>query len=262
MRQIQIKNDQISLLIKEGYIASTSIGYGLNALNRAGISAQGEYYQAFFQLSIGLERLMKLIIIQYYRGTNNTFPSNKVLKNYGHDLLELYQTINEFETNKKSIPDDEISIKILSFLSEFAKTTRYYNLDTLTGREQKRNPLEVWNEIQEEISKRHSKRKTLKSEMNDHLALVLDEISSTVVFNEKNEIIRSAGDLLKKAEINKHVQGYAVYYTYLIISRLAKILDKTESQYGLFPYLWEFFTYFFDGLSKVEIRKKKNWVRS
>lgn len=262
MRPIQIKNDQISLLIKEGYIASTSIGYGLNALSKAGIYAQGEYYQAFFQLSIGLERLMKLIIIQYYRGLNNEFPSNRILKNYGHDLLGLYHTILEFETNNKLIQDDDISIKILSFLSEFAKTTRYYNLDTLTGREQKTNPLEAWHDIQEEISKRHSKRKTLKSELNDHFALILDEISATVVFNEKNEMIQSAGDLLKKAEINKHAQGYAVYYTYLIISRLAKTLDKTESQYGLFPYLWEFFTYFFDGFSKDEIRKKKNWIKS
>lgn len=52
MRLIQITNEitneQISLLTKEGYIASTTIGYGLNALSRAGIYAQGEYYQAFF----------------------------------------------------------------------------------------------------------------------------------------------------------------------------------------------------------------------
>lgn len=32
---------------------------------------------------------MKLIIIQYYRGMNNTFPDNKVLKSYGHNVLSM-----------------------------------------------------------------------------------------------------------------------------------------------------------------------------
>ncbi|MGG3306566.1 hypothetical protein ABER23_03960 [Paenibacillus lautus] len=45
MRIIQVTNEQISLLTKEGYIASTTIGYGLNALSRAGNYAQGKYYQ-------------------------------------------------------------------------------------------------------------------------------------------------------------------------------------------------------------------------
>lgn len=84
---------------------------------------------------------MKLIIIQNYRGINNSFPSNGILKNFGHDLVELYETINNLESNDGTIVDDELSKWILRFLSEFAKTTRYYNLDTLTGRTQRRNLL-------------------------------------------------------------------------------------------------------------------------
>jgi len=263
LSHINITNEQISLLTKEGYIASTSIGYGLNALSKAGIYAQGEYYQAFFQLSIGFERLMKLIIIQYYRGTNKSFPSNNILKSYGHDLLGLYETIGRFDSSDQSVIVPETSYRILVFLSEFAKITRYYNLDTLTGRQQRRNPLEEWSEIQEEISTIHTQKRKIKSEINEHLlAGILDDIGISMVFNEKNELIRSPGDLLKKASYHKHVQKYSVYYTYQLIHKLAKTLDKTESQYGLFPYLWEFFTYFLGGLSKAEIRNKKNWIRS
>jgi hypothetical protein len=75
-----ITNEQISLLIKEGHIASTCLGQGLTALRKASMERKDYYYQAFFLLTIGLERLMKLIIIHHYRGTSNTFPDNKILK--------------------------------------------------------------------------------------------------------------------------------------------------------------------------------------
>lgn len=260
-KQIPIKHEQASLLIKEGYIASTSIGYGLNALRKAGIHMQGEYYQAFFQLSIGLERLMKLIIIQHYRSINNNFPNNKTMKEYGHNLVELYKKIYEFEANNNPKEDDILSVKTLEFLSEFAMSTRYYNLDSLTGRHQTINPLVEWSEIQNEIYKRHFEhKKDPKSEMKEMFYNIMNENSYVIAYDEKNKLFKSPKELFEKTEKNKRVQGHSVYYLYLIIQRLVEILENIEYEYNLYPCLREFFVLFNCDLSKKEILNKKRWL--
>lgn len=260
--QIPITDVQASLLIKEGYIAYTSIGYGLSALRRAGIHMQGEYYQAFFQLSIGLERLMKLLIIQQFRATHSRFPSNKAMKEYGHNLIEIYKKIYEFEANDKNKEDDTLSIKILEFLSEFAMSSRYYNLDSLTGRQQTVNPLDQWSKIQDEIYDRHfrNRKTTPKSKMTDLLIDIMNENSYVVAYNEKNELFNSTKELLIKTEKNKRVQGHSVYYFYLIIQRLVEVLENIEYDYNLYPCLREFFVLFNCDMSKSEILNKKRWL--
>lgn len=257
---IPITNEQLSLLIKEGYIASTSIGYGLTALTKAGLHAQGEYYQAFFQLTIGLERLMKLIIIQYFRGKNNMFPNNRIMRGYGHNLLQLYNTILEFDTNINTEPDESICLRILSFLSEFAMSTRYYNLDFLTGKQQTKNPLFEWTEIQNEIFEKHFHESQTKRKVSKEIVSFLNDNSYVLVFNVENELVKDAKELFEKTEKIQRIQGYSVYYVYRIINRLVEVLENTEYQYKLYPYLREFFVLFHGGLSKKEILKKKKWV--
>lgn len=258
---MNIKQDQISLLLKEAHIASSSIRYGLNALCRANIYAKGDYYQAFFQLSIGLERLMKLIIIENYRGTNNSFPNNKVLKDYGHDLIEMFERINEIELFRHSDADmNDISFSILKCLSQFAKTTRYYNLDALTGKQQNIDPLIQWAIIQEEILRHNPKRKTSRDNGIQELKSYINENSVAMIFNEKNNIIDNTADFIDRVEMDAYVQEYAVYYTYLLISELVNKLLKIESNFELYPYLSEFFRGFYGGRTKYEIRKRRNWT--
>lgn len=255
-----LKDEEIGLLIKEGYLASSAIGHGLNTLRKSGIHAQGEYYLAFFQLSIGLERLMKLIVIQYFRGTHNGFPGNKAMRSFGHNLVELYSAIYEFDTNDKSLLDDDISIKMLNFLSDFAMSTRYYNLDILTGKQQIKNPLVEWVDIENLIFERHFANKPPKSKISEDLSNFLNEKSYTLVYDEKNQLMRNAKEMIEKSERTEHVQGYSVYYIYQILHRLTDILDKTEGESDLFPFLREFFVLFSGTLSQREILKKKRWL--
>lgn len=74
------------------------------------------FYQAFFSLSIGIERLLKIIIINKYRVDNEgEFPEDINLKGLGHDLVKLCKYLGiEFE-------DDSIHIKLIRFLNDFAK---------------------------------------------------------------------------------------------------------------------------------------------
>jgi hypothetical protein len=85
-------------------------------------------------LLLGLERLLKLILIYKYRVENNdTFPDNATLKEYGHDIEKITNlVIKGYESKLLFRKDDEPYKSMIKLLSD-AKSTRYYNLD-LTGK--------------------------------------------------------------------------------------------------------------------------------
>ncbi|MDM8552766.1 hypothetical protein QUF72_21985, partial [Desulfobacterales bacterium HSG2] len=84
-------NDLKTILLKrEASMSSMSIGMGLTQLRRYDFAQTGYFYSSIFLISTGLERLLKLILIYDYRlKNNNTFPDNKKLKNFGHNLKDL-----------------------------------------------------------------------------------------------------------------------------------------------------------------------------
>lgn len=47
------------ILANEAALTASLLGNGLNSLRRADMYNKGLYYQAFFSLSIGIERLLK-----------------------------------------------------------------------------------------------------------------------------------------------------------------------------------------------------------
>lgn len=124
------------LLLIEGSLTAFALADGLDCLRKANVYEKGMYYKAFFSLSIGLERLLKLIIMYEYRIRNNgNFPDNKEIKTKGHNLYEMFNIV------VPEILENDLYNNIIKFLSNFAKTTRYYNLDVLTGEEiQELNP--------------------------------------------------------------------------------------------------------------------------
>jgi hypothetical protein len=51
---------------------------------------KGEYYTAFFGLSVGLERLIKLVLVADYAISNNgQMPDERIVRKFGHRLVEL-----------------------------------------------------------------------------------------------------------------------------------------------------------------------------
>jgi len=111
------------LLANEASLTSSLLGSGLNALRRADTYNKGLYYQAFFSLSIGIERLLKIIIINQYRCENEgTFPKDIKLKKLSHNLIDLCEHTGISFRNS-------LHIKIIEFLSSFSTKARYYNID-------------------------------------------------------------------------------------------------------------------------------------
>ena len=135
-------NEKEIMLKNEASLVSSLLGNGLNSLRKSNLNNIGLYYQAFFSLAIGLERLLKIILITQYRVQNNEeFPKQLPLKDYGHDLLKLTKLAN-INLNDK----DDIHYRILEFLNNFSQKARYYNLDNIINENSKNNldPLSDW----------------------------------------------------------------------------------------------------------------------
>lgn len=107
------------------------IGSGATALGRANYADQkGEYYTAFFGLSVGLERLAKLILVADHAITNaGQMPDQQVVRRFGHKLADLMDATARVSANHTlkldyPRPTDAVSQKIVECLDAFADAGR------------------------------------------------------------------------------------------------------------------------------------------
>jgi len=173
------------LLNREAGIAAELIASGVTLLGRANYAHTGLYGQAFFNLSIGFERTAKLIYIADYAIQHSgAYPSNDELKTkFSHDVKQLFdhaeKISDRLRTGKKFCdrPNTDIHCAIVQVLSEFAKRTRFYNLDTVMGSVSARSsdPLYAWNErVVALIIKKHLTLK--KRERIERSAALIDHL--------------------------------------------------------------------------------------
>jgi hypothetical protein len=116
------------------------IGSGATALGRANYADKmGEYYTAFFGLSVGLERLSKLVLVAHYAIENGgKMPDERVVKHFGHKLVDLANEAESISERMQlslrySRPKQLIPQKILECLGSFAdaRRGRYANFASL-----------------------------------------------------------------------------------------------------------------------------------
>jgi hypothetical protein len=114
------------LLEKEGLLIHSTLALGLTALRNATLSTKEKYYSAFFELSIGMERLMKTILILSHMSQNALAPpTQKKMRNLGHDLETLFAECQALEpicgkSSLSQLAPNSAPLRILSFLSKFA----------------------------------------------------------------------------------------------------------------------------------------------
>ena len=133
-------NPEFQAISREAGIAATHIGIGVSALHDANHAEDGYYGQAFFALSIGLERSAKLVlVIDHALNNKGDFPPHKVLMGYGHRLDALLHSTDSIAEARGIAPSDRLPQSaihgaMISVLTNFAaNVTRYYNLDFLTN---------------------------------------------------------------------------------------------------------------------------------
>lgn len=242
-------------MLEECELTSALLKSGLHSLRRAGIGDKGSYYRAFFELSIALERLLKIIIIMEYRRRNfGEFPTTNAENIVGHKLVELWSKAGLKELTG-------IHQEILVFLDEFAGYTRYYNLDYIMEKPGKNNNhksvLSEWKRIQELIGYKHGKKRFV------HREEMIEMFAQNGMFwhyGMDGEEITQVGLLLDEAANMDYLQGYSVLYVFEIIKIINKKICELESQEYYMPVVSEFFSYYTDYWTNSEIRRKKDWL--
>jgi hypothetical protein len=143
-------------LNRETELAKRVTCSGLTALRKATPTRPGLYYDAFFGISIGLERFAKLAWLIDEWIASGAFPTNNDLKEKGHNIQALLTKATVIRTNQKdndsvsaehaTLPSDSVTISAISFLSNFAEATRYFNIDFMVGGKSKQmgDPIRIW----------------------------------------------------------------------------------------------------------------------
>src|ERR1700730_244824 len=123
---------------REAELAAEQIALGVTTLGKANHAQSGLYTQAFFGLSIGLERLAKLILVaDHMLSHSGLFPNDDQLKKIGHDISELFDRCEAISTKQRAGKDysdrpcNPTHQGIVITLTEFGRLSRYYNLDLI-----------------------------------------------------------------------------------------------------------------------------------
>ncbi len=254
-----INSTQVILLIKETSLASTSISQGLTALRKANFGQKGLYYQAFFLLTIGIERILKLTIIVKSLVENDEFPDNKELKKYSHNLKDLFVHVSSsLRPDENFLIQNELFLPILEFLSNYASNSRYYNLDTLSGKTHFIDPLHQWHNIQKII-----RNKYCKTTINETDKLIIESLEGNSIFMYRDEGDNPITDptmYITEAKYSDEVQGFSVLLIYKIVDYLILLLTECASKKRMLPAYNEFFPLFqSEYMTDLLIRRKKDW---
>lgn len=104
-----------------------------------------ELFIPLLLLSIGFERILKVLYCINFYEKNNRYPNKQELQNIGHELkkllLEFEATCNKFPLYKDApariqdihfIKNNVDFIELINILNEFSKDGRYYNLNLIS----------------------------------------------------------------------------------------------------------------------------------
>jgi hypothetical protein len=123
-------------LFQEAYLAQSLLCSGMTSVRRLSYDDPGRAFEAFFGLSNGIERIAKLILVSDYYARTSQFPDTAMLKSYGHNLRRLIERVEEVANEHEVVLEDAPSQNtgseaVINFLTTFALTDRYYNINRL-----------------------------------------------------------------------------------------------------------------------------------
>lgn len=230
----KVERDQHTAILREAQLAAGLIGSGVTALGKASHATVGNYHEAFFGISIGIERLCKLLYIADNAiDHGGDFPSFESLKKQGHgleDLLDICEDIAGRVDQSRQFserPSTPIHEGIVRVLTAFAKTSRYYNLDFLTKPSvQYVDPVAAWwSEVGEPICELHYNEKRRKRNETQAATMEAHIGGNAIVIHtaETGEPINEFEQLMKRQGSTKVVQRYGRLYTLQIVRWLTSI---------------------------------------
>ena len=258
------------LLQQEGHLMSSCLALGLTELRTANVHNKGAFYSSLLNISVGMERLLKAIIIMQHMLKNNlSVPTKKQLKGYGHNIIELYDECVKISINNGvSLPGrsslNNINQELLVLLSDFAQTTRCHNLDALSAQQTGRDPLEHWGEIMLLILKQDATQRQRDKILGQAkmVANAIGDISITIMQGLNKQPLTTE-EALALPGLHDQAVKYAVLHLINMLSPIRDLISAlSHLAYSLgvsqspFPQMQEFLEWIWDDRQYV-LRKKK-----
>lgn len=245
---------EFDALSREAGIAAAAIGQGIHGISNATYAEKGYYHFAFFNLSIAFERIAKLVVIlDRLRATGN-YPTDAQLRRLGHRLGDLFLTVEAIRGSHhqaaEAVPSDPITAGIVATLSDFATSTRYYNLDYLVGGRSAgmQEPIAAWHASVglPILEKYYSARKRREDEEQARLlGGLMDQFTLVAHTAEDGSPITSWTDGAMATAKIKVLQRYGRMYCLRIVRALTSTLGAVQVEALRaghdVPYLTEFF---------------------
>jgi hypothetical protein len=262
---------------REAALVRHLIGSGATALGRANYANQmGEYYTAFFGLSVGLERLAKLTLVADHAVSNSgAMPPEKIVRQYGHKLMSLMDAAASI-AGKHSLtldfprPITAISLKIVECLDAFADASRgrYANFAALgdpnLGKEE---PIRRWwGEVAELILRSHYYGRPIQQRVEGRARVVDALLSAVSMVHHTNETGDAMQDLLTssiRTGQTELVQRYGRYYALTVVRWLSEVFSElsrlASDKHGIDAFYgsWEYFQTY--TVEDVFLKTRKNW---
>ncbi|WP_156364188.1 hypothetical protein [Sphingomonas sp. Leaf198] len=228
-------------LHREASLVSQLIGSGATALGRASYgSGFGEYYTAFFGLSIGIERLAKLILISNFAMNNNgALPSQAVVKKFGHNISGLIEKADEIAKSRSIVvkhigPSEPICAAVIECLGSFADASkgRYANFQAIGNPhfDPRTEPVtKWWNDVIEPILDKHYSGRRAEAGVKDRAKFINALIGDMAFVRHTDENGRLMSDVETASERTgqtKWAQRYGRFYTLAVVRWLACIFSN------------------------------------
>lgn len=225
------------LLEQEGLLAQACLCNGLTALRRANLGdKKGLFYSAFFELSIGIGRVLKLILILDHMARSQLVPpDSKTVEDYGHKLRALFDAAKAVcaarnVTALDGFQPNSLPIEILGFLDDFAHPGgRYSNINKLTGHRHQAmlDPIARWGEIASQImSTQATHRERELAQLNGRVASIAFGEAAASLMSDLNQQQMDVAPLHVRASELDTAAKYAIYALVTLIAALRDVIDS------------------------------------
>ena len=225
------------LLEQEGLLAQACLCNGLTALRRANLGdKKGLFYSAFFELSIGFERVLKLILILDHMARNQLIPpDSKTVEDYGHKLRSLFDAAKgacaaHGGTALDAFQPNSLPIAILGFLDDFAHPGgRYSNINKLTGHKHQTmaDPIAQWGEIANRIMREHATPKDRqRAQLNGHMASAAFGDAAASLMSDMDQRPMDVARLFTRASELDAAARHAIYALVTLIAALRDVIES------------------------------------
>jgi hypothetical protein len=237
---VALLNAQRDTLLQESILAASAIANGLTSFRRYSFADKGAFFSGLFLFTIGLERILKLIVILDHWQTNGTLPANQELRTFSHGLDALLQKARDVNTCRSlSVDmtdlDDALVTQIVRIITEFAKRSRYYNLDSVSGNATAQvEPLAQWDAaVAAEIVRRHD-RPTAARRADLAFAAALRSVRGIVVYHSADDgtRIQDVESLARNAALIETKQKYGTFYLHRLVEFTVALLERLDDGPG------------------------------